>query len=167
METMDLNSVWAAGPIGAGHCLVLADNGEERESDPGFSRARDGSGVLSRWPVWSGPSRVPHTRVRSQGLREEGPRPCPPWPLREGGADLLLVGRSGGHFHAQTCVSAWQRWSRVQSSRTHSGLGSPCRCPQPPTPLPARSRDVLYVLQIPGWRPGNRQIRLPFKHGSN
>lgn len=110
---------------------------------------------------------MPHTRVRSQGLREEGPRPCPPWPLREGGADLLLVGRSGGHFHAQTCVSAWQRWSRVQSSRTHSGLGSPCRCPQPPTPLPARSRDVLYVLQILGWRHGNRQIRLPFKHGSN
>lgn len=95
METMDLNSVWAAGPIGAGHCLVLADNGEERESDPGFSRARDGSGVLSRWPVWSGPSRVPHTRVRSQGLREEGPRPCPP------------VASPGGWCRP---ASSWKEW---------------------------------------------------------
>lgn len=103
----------------------------------------------------------------ARGCVRKAPVRAPLWPLREGGADLLLVGRSGGHFHAQTCVSAWQRWSRVQSSRTHSGLGSPCRCPQTPTPLPARSRDVLYVLQIPGWRHGNRQIRLPFKHGSN
>lgn len=52
---------------------------------------------------------MPHTRVRSQGLREEGPRPCPP------------VASPGGWCRP---ASSWKEWRPLPHTNVHFRLAA-------------------------------------------